>query len=165
MTGSEEQESDNAQKGKIIFVSSSILDMDLFRSSRFEILANLAERGYNTCLVAMRSKNICRINNSRVQIISVPLRYVPILSNVMHAIILLFLVPLYIIISDPDFVVTHPDISTIGSVPGLILGKVRRTKFILDVRSTIVEAKGVQGFLLSSLFSTSIAIAKKHFDA
>jgi len=164
MTTLRRQRPNNMRKGKIVFVSSLTLDIDLFKSSTLEILTSLSKRGYSTCLVAMRSKNACQIKNSDVHIVTVPLRHVPIVSSVMYTLILLFLVPLYIVFSEPDFVVTHPDVSTIGSMPWLFWGKFCRVKFILDIRSTPVETRGFQGFLQKSLFATSIIIAKKFFD-
>lgn len=164
MTALRRQPPNDGRKGKITFVSSSILDVDFFESSTLEILTNLSKRGYSTRLVAMRSKNACQVKNSHVHVVQVPLRHVPIVSNVMYALILLFLVPLHIVFSEPDFVVTHPDVSTISSIPWLFLGKFYRVKFILDIRSTPVEPRGFQGFLQKSLFATSIIIAKKFFD-
>jgi glycosyltransferase involved in cell wall biosynthesis len=154
----------DVQKGKITFVSSSLLDVDLFESSTLEVLTNLSKKGYRTRLVAMRSKNEFHIEHSHMQVVLVPLRYVPIVSNIMYALALLFLVPLHIVFSQPDFVVTHPDASIVSSLPWLLLGKFSRVKFILDIRSTPVETRGFQGFLQKSLFATSIRIARKTFD-
>lgn len=157
------QSPDDERKGKIVFLSSSILDVDFFESSTVEILANLSKRGYSTHLVAMRSKNLSRIKSSHVHVVQVPLRYVPVVSNVMYALVLLFLFPLNVVFSESDFVVTHPDVSTISSIPWLFLGKFFHLKFVLDIRSTPVETRGLQGFLQKSLFATSIIIAKKFF--
>jgi glycosyltransferase involved in cell wall biosynthesis len=158
------QERNDGLKGKIVFVSSSILDVDFFESSTVEILANLSKRGYSTYFVATRSKNVGQIKSSHVHVTQVPLRYVPVVSNVMYALVLVFLFPLYIVFYKSDFVVTHPDVSTISSMPWLFLRKFFRARFILDIRSTPVETRGLQGFLQESLFATSIIIAKKFFN-
>jgi glycosyltransferase involved in cell wall biosynthesis len=149
---------------KILWVSFLILDVHFHKTSQLEILRNLTKRGYDTSLIAMRSKNAFQTENSQVRVISVPLRYIPIISPVMFAIVILFFLPLYIIFSKPDYIITDPDVSIFGFASAAPLSKLRRIKLVLDVRSTPVETVGFQGFLRTFSFATSIFIARKFFD-
>ncbi len=150
---------------QIFWVSPVMLDVALHKASQLEILEHLAKRGYSTCLITMQSRNVFRFDvNSKVHIISVPLRYVPVVSQVMFAIVLFFFLPIYIIVFKPDFIIQQNDVSVLSSIPGLLISKFRKVKFVLDIRSTPVETVGFRGFLRKFWFSTSILIAKKLFD-
>ncbi|MFX1514196.1 MAG: glycosyltransferase family 4 protein, partial [Promethearchaeota archaeon] len=102
--------------------------------------------------------------NSDVNILSIPLRYIPIISPIMFSVALLIFLPLYIIVSNPDYIITDPDISIFGFALVLPLSKLRRIRVVLDVRSTPVEIVGFQGFLRNFSFTTAIFIARKFFD-
>ena len=157
-------ESNHCQRKKILWVSLLLLDVQLHKTTQLEILKNLSERGYDTSLIAMRSKNMFQTKNSQVRIISIPLRYIPIISPIMFALALLFFLPLYIIISKPDYIITDPDISIFSFLPMLPLFKFYKIKIVLDIRSIPVEITGIQGFLRNLFFIASVFIAKKLFD-
>lgn len=154
----------HSRERKILWISSTILDVHLHKTSQLEILKHLAKRGNNTTLIAMRSKNVFPNENSRVHIISVPLRYVPVVSPVIYIIMLSFFLPVYIVISKPDFIITEPDFSFLGSISALPFSKFKRAKFILDVRSTPVETVAFRGFLATLFFAASVLIARSFFD-
>jgi len=149
---------------KILWVSSIILDVHLHKTSQLEILKHLAKRGDNTTLIVMRSKNVFPNENSQVRIISVPLRYAPVVSSVIYVIMLSFFLPIYIVISKPDFIIIEPDFSVLGSISALPFSKFKRAKFILDIRSTPVETVGFRGFLQTFCFDASVLIARNFFD-
>jgi len=154
----------HSRERKILWVSSIILDVHLHKTSQLEILKHLAKRGDNTTLIAMRSKNVFPNENWQVRIISVPLRYVPVVSPVIYIIMLSFFLPVYIVLSKPDFIITEPDFSILGSISALPFSKFKRAKFILDVRSTPVETVGFRGFLATFCFAASVLIARSFFD-
>ena len=162
MTISKTNKPYNFQTRKILWVSSLILDIRLDKASYLEVLRHLAKRGHETCLMAMRSKNVFQNEHSQVRIISIPLRYVPVVSTIMFSLTLFFFLPLYIIISKPDFIVTQAN-TILGLTSGLF-AKFKKVKFILDIRSPPVGTVGFRGFLQNYLFATSITIAKKLFD-
>jgi glycosyltransferase involved in cell wall biosynthesis len=56
-----------------------------------------------------------------------------------------------------------PDVSLLSSIPSLLVSRFKKIMFILDVRSTPVEAVGFRGFLTKFWFSASILVAKKLF--
>lgn len=96
--------------------------------------------------------------------IPIPLRYAPIVSSILYAIVLLFLVPFYVLVSKPDFIIAQADTSIFSLTLGIFILKLKNVKLILDVRSMPVEVFGFQGSLRNCIFSTSISIAKKLFD-
>jgi len=164
MTLTNGDKADKFRKSKILWVSSLILDVHLHKTSLLEILKHLTKRGDNTTLIAMRSKNVFPNENSQVRIISIPLRYVPVVSPVIYIIMLSFIVPVYILISKPDFIIAEPDFSILGSISALPFSKFKRAKFILDIRSTPVESVGFRGFLETCCFAASVRIARSFFD-
>jgi len=152
------------QRRKILWIDFLVLDIHLHGTSFLEILKHLVKRGYDAVLVAVRSKSVFQTENPQVRIISVPLRYIPMISPVMFAVMLFFFLPFYVALSKPDFVITEPNISIIGFMSVLPFSKFKRTKFVLDVRSTPVETVGFRGFLQAFWFSVSVVTAKKLFD-
>jgi glycosyltransferase involved in cell wall biosynthesis len=142
-----------------------MLDAALHKKDYLEILKGLAERGHSICLIAIRSKKAFQFNqNSKVQVISVPLRYIPIISPVMFAIVLFFLLPVYILKLKPNFVITRPDVSILSLISTLPFSKLRNIKLVLDIRSTPVETEGFRGFLQNLWFAPSVLAAKKLFS-
>jgi glycosyltransferase involved in cell wall biosynthesis len=154
----------NSRERKILWVSPIILDVHLHKTSQLEILKSLAKRGYNTSLVSVHSQNEVRSENPQVRITSIPLRYIPIISPVMFAVVVLLLLPYHIIVSKPDYIITEPDISIFGFVSAFPFSMSKRIKLILDVRSTPVETLGFRGHLQTLCFTASVLIARKFFN-
>jgi glycosyltransferase involved in cell wall biosynthesis len=82
----------------------------------------------------------------------------------MYSVTLLFLLPLLVVFSRPDFVIMEPDVSALGSIPTILVSKFKRVKFVLDIRSTPVEIVGFRGSIRKIWFSVSVLLAKKLFD-
>ena len=154
----------NYQKISTLWVSFTILDVDLHKTALLHILRQFAEFGHKPSLIAVRSKNASQIEDPRVRIVSVPLRYVPVVSPVMFTIVLVFFLPVFIIISKPDFIIFDPDVYILSSLPTLLISKFKEVKFVLDVRTVPVETVGFRGFLRKFWFSVSILVAKELFD-
>jgi glycosyltransferase involved in cell wall biosynthesis len=153
----------NGLRGRKILWITPMLGFQLYRQSLLEILRHLVMKGYNIVLITMWPRNLVRAKTSNVHIKSIPLRYVPLVSPVMFALVLWFFLPVYIIVSKPDFIVTQPDVTILSSLPGLFVSKFREVKFILDVRSTPVETMGFRGFQRNLWFTISALVAKKLF--
>lgn len=149
---------------KILWISFLMLDIDFYKTSRLEIMQALARRGHTADIIAIRSKNVLRIKNSGVNIISIPLRYVPIVSPIIFAVFILFFLPVYIIVSKPNYIITEPGISIFGFALALPFCRLLRIKLILDVRSMPVEIIGFRGFLQRFFFAIAVLIARKFFD-
>jgi glycosyltransferase involved in cell wall biosynthesis len=158
------RKSNNSQGRKIIWAGFLILDKDLHKTSQLEILRNLAKLNYNARLIAMHSNNKIQDENALVQITSIPLRYVPLLSPLIFAITLFFYLPFYIILSKPDYIITEPDISVFGLASVLPFSKLKRIRLILDIRSTPVEIDSFRGKLRALCFNISVLMARKLFD-
>lgn len=150
---------------KILWVSWLRLDIDIYKTSRMEILKHLARQGYDVYLIATNSKKRYRLRTPEIKIISIPLRYVPVVSVIIYDIMLFFTLPVYIAILRPDFIVTDPDGPIWGFLSILPFSRFRRFRILLDVRSTPVEAVGLRGYLLRTFFfNFSIHVAKRFFD-
>jgi glycosyltransferase involved in cell wall biosynthesis len=82
----------------------------------------------------------------------------------MFTLVLFIYLPVFIIISAPNFVIFDPEIQILSSLPGLFVSNFKKAKFVLDIRTTPVETVGFRGFQRSFWFSVSVLIAKKLFD-
>jgi len=159
---------------KIVWVSGMILDHSLSKITQFEILKKLSNRGHSTVLFGMRSKKTLGIrtakDNSELGSFAfpyfffVPIRYFPAIAPFVYALVMTFLLPVYIVRSNPDFVIMSPDISIISSIPSIFISKFKKTKLILDIRSTPVELVGFRGSLIRFWFNISVLIAKRFFS-
>ena len=160
------EEADRFQKITIIWVSPTTLDLFLHSTAVLDILRQFAKSGHKVTLISVRSRDISRIKNPQVRMIFVPLRFVPVVSPIMFAIVLFFFLPISIIISKPDHVILSPEAppSILSSLPGLLISRFKKVKFVLDIRSIPVETVGIRGFLHRFWFSVSVLIAKKSFD-
>lgn len=159
---------------EIVWVTELILDSSLHKTTYFEILTNLSKKGYHTLLFGMRSrKNLGPVTTEEnsgsrsfdpPRFFFVPVRYLPVIAPAIHALVLTFLLPAYIVRSNPDFVIMSPDISIISSIPVLFLSKFKKTKLILDIRSTPVDTRGLRGSLVKFCFNISVLIARRFFS-
>ena len=154
----------NGQKKKLLWVSVLILDVHLHKESKLGILGGLVKRGYAPTLIAMRSHLLVKPENPKLHILSIPLRYVPVISPIMFTIAMFLFLPLYLLVSKPDYIITDPNVSIFSFASVLLLSKLRRIKLVLDIRSPPVEVSGFRGFLQTFSFIESISIAKKFFD-
>jgi glycosyltransferase involved in cell wall biosynthesis len=146
---------------RISFVSALTLDQDMHKTRELEILKALSQRGHKTTLVAITSKAHFQMPDKRVKLVPVPIRYVPIISPFIWGFVLFLYLPLYVLLNKPDFIITDPEISVISSIPCSMISRYLRVKFILDIRSTPVEVKGLPNRLKEILFNISVLTAKK----
>lgn len=149
---------------RLVWVTYLFLDLLFHKTSRIEILEHLAKRGYTVYLVGVHSQRKFELKNSNINVVSIPLRYVPGLSPLLFTCISLFIFPFYLISRQPDFVIVEPGVSSLGFLWRPIFRLFRRTRFILDVRSTPVETIGTHGRLEAFLFRISVFLAKVFFD-
>jgi glycosyltransferase involved in cell wall biosynthesis len=149
---------------RISWVSFLNLDADLCKTRELEILKALADRGHATTLVATASRRDFKIKGSRVNLIAVPMKFAPLVSNILYTVFLIIFLPIHILFSQPDFIVMDPSISVLGSIPSLIFSRFTRTNFVLDIKSTPVEVKGIRPKLAAFWFNISVLIAKLMFQ-
>jgi glycosyltransferase involved in cell wall biosynthesis len=146
----------------ILWLSFTKLDSDLHKSALVNILSALSSEN-QVSLVAIRSKRPCP-NEKNVNTMILPIRYKPFISPILFTAIQFILLPFYLVLRRPDFIVYEPDLHVLSSFPLLFLSKLTKTKLILDIRTTIVEIRGVNGFFRKICFSNSVLTAKKFFD-
>ena len=152
------------RKLKILWVYPTTLDVFLHNSYLPHILNKLSELGHDITLISARSRRIVEKQNPKIRKSIVPLRFVPLVSPILFSIILFFYLPLFVIISKPDFVIMIDDVSIISSIPTFLISKFSRSRFVLDVRSIPVETEGVRSFLRKFWFHFSVLAAKRFFD-
>ena len=78
-------------------------------------------------------------------------------------VVLAFLLPINVLRSDPDFVIMDPVITVLGSIPAVLVSKFKKTKFVLDIRSTPIDVQGFRGFLHKLEFDVSVFFARHLF--
>jgi glycosyltransferase involved in cell wall biosynthesis len=149
---------------KTLWVNPTTMDTLLHNVALSNALKYYADLGHDVTLVSIRSKDASKIRCSQVHSKLVPLRYVPLVSSFMFAVVLLFYLPILVIRLKPDQVVVNPDLSILSSLPSLFISKFRKTKFVLDIRSIPVETKGFSGFQTKFWYYVSLIIARKWFD-
>jgi glycosyltransferase involved in cell wall biosynthesis len=149
---------------KILYVKFLRLDFDLCKTTDFEILEEMANRGHAVCLMAVSSKRLQPVQRSKVRVITIPISYKPIFSHVAFAAILFLFLPIYIAVSRPDFIITDPSFSVLGFFSAVPFSILKKVKLVLDIRSTPVETFGFRGFLQNLFFAVSVFVAKTFFD-
>lgn len=163
----------SAEKGssshskRILWINPIMLNDGLHKTDFLEILMALAKRGYNICLVAINpgssKRKLFHDRDSKIRVISLPLRNAPVITQIMFATLLAFLLPIYIINFKPKFVIARPHLSVLSLMPAFFLSRPKNVEFILDIRSTPVETMGFRGFLQRFWFAPSILMAKRLF--
>ncbi len=130
----------------------------------YNILNQLSVMGHSPYLISMKTKNPSTLKSLKVPMFSVPLKHVSLISPVLFTMLLLFYLPILVVTSKANVVVIEPYPQILGTFPSLILSKIKKVNFVLDIRTTPVEIKGVRDFLSRFWFSLSVIVAKKFFD-
>lgn len=119
----------------------------------------LAKLGCTVYLIAGNFKKEDYSRYPDIHMISIPIKYFPVVSPILYGLTLFLFMPFYLLKIRPDFVIadTH-------TVPFLILvpilSKLIGCKLIVDIRSTPV----VTNFRTDVSFRVSVLLAKKSFD-
>jgi glycosyltransferase involved in cell wall biosynthesis len=153
-----------SKKRSLLWASYTLLDRSLNKAALIDILKGLSSLGYETSLIALYSNTKAQSEKPPTRTILVPLRSFPFLQPVMYTGVLSVLLPLKILLYNPDFVILEPDVHVMSAFTGLLVSKIKKTKFILDIRSIPVETAGFRGFMQKFWFSISVSIAKKFFN-
>jgi len=157
---------ETSRKMKILWVCySRILEFGhLSGSERIERLRHLSEEGHVTYLTAADFKKEKYQRNPNMHLISIPIRYVPLISPILYGLTLFFFLPIYLVKIRPEFLISDP-----STAPFLIwkpfLSKLLKFKTILDIRSTPLRMLGSRRHLAAiAYFNISIWIAKTLFE-
>ena len=121
--------------------------------------------GNDTLLIGMRSReSLKHEEGENPNLIQIPIRFFPAVSELIYTIVLAFLLPIHILRSNPDFVIMDPEINILGSITGVFVSKFKKTKFVLDIRSTPIDVQGFLGSLHRLQFDISVFFARRLFS-
>ncbi len=156
---------DNRSKVKVLWTECILMDesASFSKTTEIEILNGLAELNRDVRLLALRSKE-ANVKSPSIHLSIVPLRAVSLLTPVIFTAIEAITIPLYIARSKADVIITEPGGNFLGLITSLIVKKIKKVKFILDIRSPPVVAYGISGFVEKKCFLLSVSFAKKFFD-
>lgn len=152
----------NPRSGKkICWLSFLILDESLHKTSQIEIMKELSERGYKTCLFGIYSKEKFEFKSKNLDLISVPMRYVTLITAVLYTLMLSMYLPFYFAFSKTDYVIVEPQNPVhLSLLPIRLFPKSRRPKVVYDIRSTPVDTSWVFTFI----FNVGVSVGKKLSD-
>ena len=154
----------NSPRKKILWISSLIMDIHLHKTSQIEILRALAKRGHGVCLLATYSSRREALGLQDISSCQIPLKYVPLFSNMAYDILLFLYLPLLMLRYAPDFVIVEPEPTVLSLIPIFFFPRARKPKFILDIRSTPIGVFGISGRLKELFFAIAIFVARKFFQ-
>ncbi len=154
----------NTKRGNITWLSYLIVDIHLHTTRALEIMKHMQEQGYLNTLIATRSAKNIQYGNDYRHVTLIPIRYKPVISSIVFSITALLYLPLHMLVSKPNYVIVSPDISVISTIPCVLLAKLSKTKFVLDIRSTPVDFPGLSGLFRKLVFHVSVLIAKNLFN-
>jgi glycosyltransferase involved in cell wall biosynthesis len=153
---------------RLLWIEPSHFDLDksLHKHADLEVAKELAKQKTTTYLMVMESKRYIKVDFgfSKLSSVSIPIKRFPLISPVLYALSQLFYLPYYLIKLSPNAVMVAPDVSVISCIPSLLVAKLKKIKFILDIRSVPVELQGFRGFLQEFWFSVSLIVGKRFFD-
>jgi glycosyltransferase involved in cell wall biosynthesis len=131
---------------------------------------NLAQLDAKVHLFAISSRRGQEESNEHFVLF--PMKFVPMITQGLYLLALFFLMPFYVIMKNPDYVITEKHTAVIGFVLKLLFPQAK-FKVVLDIRSTPLKApvflpnpkRGAsQQEREMLLFSLSLILAKKKFD-
>lgn len=129
--------------------------------SQTEVSKQLSRRGNEVYLFATASKKNYLQVNSKMHLVLIPLKFMPIITASMYILTLFMFLPLYIIIKKPDYMITEKGTCLVGLIFKIFLRPLN-LKVILDIRSTPINVKGTfREYVDRLLFRGSISLAKK----
>lgn len=152
-------------KSRITFLSFQVLDLFLSKTAYIELSKKLAERGNQVDFFGVRSKGTLDSRDKSIHLVAIPMKAFPIVTHIFYLILLILMLPFYIAIRQPDFVILEPKFgSSILALESKLFPPQLRPKMVLDIRSTPVEVHSFRSFLGELAFNSSMIIAAKTFD-
>ncbi len=147
----------------IVWVGFLVLDLFLHKTTQLEILKHLAERGNKVHLFATYSKNKFATDNPNIHLTSIPLRYVPVITPCLFAIVFFICFPFYVAMKKPRFIIIEPGLTVLIFVWKPLFSSLG-AKVILDIRSTPVGLLNFRRYLSALWFNVSVTVGKRAFD-
>ncbi len=135
-----------------------------YPTSIVEVIQHLAKRGNEVTVLGFKPKNVSMFEETRVNLVFIPLSYVSIFSPLLFALASALLLPFVLIRNRSSVVFFQPDVSLVASLPTVFAFRLLKKKFFLDIRSPPVETSGFQGFVQRFSFRMSVSVAKRTVD-
>jgi glycosyltransferase involved in cell wall biosynthesis len=136
--------------------------------SQVEVAKALAKRNKEVYLFTIRSsKAHSQVNApvlSGVHIVSIPLRFIPVVTPMLYVSVLAFMLPFYVITKRPSYVITERGTAILCLVFKRLF-HLLKSKVVMDIRSPPVgtgNSRSLRDNLNDLLFRSSLASAKKH---
>jgi glycosyltransferase involved in cell wall biosynthesis len=151
---------------RILWLSSLVFGYDTV-ISRTEMIKHLSQLNVEAYLFAVSSR-INHKEKSDKYFILFPMKFIPIITQLLYNLALFFSIPFYIIKKKADFIIIDQGTAIIGFILKIILPKAK-FKVVLDIRSTPLKSwrQGEKADFSEKsnvlLFSLSLILAKK-FD-
>jgi len=131
--------------------------LHLSGSERIERASYLSREGVDNFLVAADFQKSQYQKEKNLHLISIPIKYFPVISPVLYGLSLFIFLPFYILKIRPDFIILDPT-TAFSLVWKPFLSALIHFKVVLDIRSTPVGGR------MKIYFNSAIWIAKTMFD-
>lgn len=152
-------------KYKITFLTFQLLDLFLSKTAYVELSKKLAERGNQIDFFGVGSRWVLKFRNKAMHEIAIPMKIFPIVTHMFYLILLILILPFYIAVKRPDFIIFEPKFgSSLLALELKLFPPSLKPKMLLDIRSTIVGMPTFRRFLGEFAFNFSVVTATKMFD-
>jgi glycosyltransferase involved in cell wall biosynthesis len=135
-------------------------------SERIERLSYLSREGIQTYLLTGNfDKRLYHQKEKNLHIISIPLKYIPIVTPILYGLTLFFFLPYYIVKIRPDFIISDQT-TTLFLIWKPLLSRLADFKMTLDIRTTplTTSRRSLMQMLRVLAFNLAIWAAKTMFD-
>lgn len=126
-------------------------------SERIERVSYLSREGIDNFLVAADFQKSQYRKEKNLHLISIPIKYFPVISPVLYGLLLFIFLPFYILKIRPDFIILDPS-TACSLIWKPFLSRLVHFKVLLDIRTTPVGGR------MKIYFNPAIWIAKTMFD-
>lgn len=152
------------QESRLALFTFQNMDKMFSKTVYVEMAKHLAKRGMNVDFFALRSRNPPQLSHSRVRFIVFPIRFFPIFTHLIYLTISAMILPFYVVIKRPRYIITEPRFgSTFFGLELKLFPRSIRPRAILDIRGTPVEVRNLRSSLGALAFRFSVVPAKRIF--
>jgi len=150
----------HSQKKKIFWLSFLHVDFSNL-ISQTEVSKQLSKRGNEVYLFAIGSKKKYPQISQNLNLILIPLKFIPIITASLYVLALLIFLPFHLVTKKPNYIITETGTSIIGLILKISLRPLN-LKVTLDIRSPPIKIKSAfREYMNKLLFLTSTSLAKK----